>query len=184
MLERTSIVPGAPSVERARRFLGIALTEPTTAAMLLRRNDIAIDALEQFLGAVVPEGLQERERRFVANRLRYGGYIERQERDLDRLRREERRSIPPDFDFTVIAGLSREVVEKLSRSRPANLAEAGRISGITPAALSLVNVYLEKARRKRTISGSDPAAGRRRTDSSRSAAPEMRSARPSLPDPA
>jgi tRNA uridine 5-carboxymethylaminomethyl modification enzyme len=184
MLERTPIVPGAASVERARQVLGIALTEPTTPALLLRRSDIAIETLELFLGAEVPEGLQERERRFVANRLRYGGYIERQERDLGRLRREEGRSIPPDFDFTVIAGLSREVVEKLSRSRPANLAEAGRISGVTPAALSLVNVYLEKARRKRTISGIDPAAGRRRTGNSRSAAPETRSARPSLPDPA
>ena len=130
----------------------------------------------------MPEGLTERERRFVASRLRYGGYIERQERDLDRLRREEGRPIPPDFDFAAVPGLSAEVVEKLSRARPGSLAQAARLSGITPAALSLVNIYLEKARRKGTISGSDPAPARRRTGTGCSGESGNRSAPRSLPD--
>src|SRR4029077_1962385 len=86
-------------------------------------------------------GLPARDRRAVADRMRYGGYIERQERDLERLRREETRRIPEGFDFRAVAGLSGEVIEKLSRLRPASLAEAARISGITPAALSIVNVF-------------------------------------------
>src|SRR5689334_24359112 len=55
------------------------------------------------------------DRRAVADRMRYGGYIERQERDLDRLRREETRRIPEGFDFRAVAGLSGEVIEKLTR---------------------------------------------------------------------
>jgi tRNA uridine 5-carboxymethylaminomethyl modification enzyme len=117
--------------------------------------------MERFMEGQVPEeltaALTARERRTVANRLRYGGYIERQERDRERLRREESRRIPAGFDYATVGGLSREVTEKLSRTRPETLAEAGRIPGITPAALMILNVALErrasgKSRPERTIS--------------------------------
>ena len=143
-LETRAILPNVATNERARRDLGIVLTEPTTAARLLRRSDVTAEGMETFLAADVPDGLTERERRVVANRLRYGGYIERQERHLDRLRREEGRPIPDDFDYTGIAGLSREIVEKLTRARPGTLREAGLISGVTPAALVLLNVALHQ----------------------------------------
>ncbi|HKQ98202.1 MAG TPA: hypothetical protein VJV75_10035, partial [Candidatus Polarisedimenticolia bacterium] len=96
-------------------------------------------------------------------RMRYGGYIARQERDLERLKREETRAIPEDFDYASVAGLSREIVETLLRVRPRTLAQAARLSGVTPAALTLLNVYLEKRRRARIISGSDRGARPRRT---------------------
>ncbi|HUD71696.1 MAG TPA: tRNA uridine-5-carboxymethylaminomethyl(34) synthesis enzyme MnmG [Dongiaceae bacterium] len=164
-LESTSILPDAATAARARALLGIALDEPTTAARLLRRSDVSAEGIEAFLGAaLVPEGLTARERRAVAERMRYGGYIARQERDLDRLRREETRAIPEDFDYQGVAGLSREIVETLLRVRPRTLAQAARLQGVTPAALTLLNVYLEKRRRARTISGSDPGARPRRTD--------------------
>ena len=170
-LETTVFVPTAEGSERARRALGFAPDEPTTPALLLRRGDVGIDAVERLLPeGSLPAGLTRRERRQVENRLRYGGYIERQERDLERLRREERRRIPEGFDFAAIPGLSREVVEKLSRGRPATLAEAARLSGVTPAAAVLLNVYLEKRLRTGIISGSDPAAARRRTGTADSAA--------------
>ena len=143
-LETRAILPNAATTERARRDLGIVLGEPTTAARLLRRSDVTAEGMERFLADDLPPGLTERERRTVANRLRYGGYIERQERHLDRLRREEGRRIPDDFDYAAIAGLSREVVEKLTRARPSTLREAGLISGITPAALLLLNVALHQ----------------------------------------
>jgi len=170
LLETTTIVPSAAVAERALRTIGIALTDPTTAARLLRRSDVGIEGIEAFLGEAVPAGITDRERRFVANRMRYGGYIERQERDLARLRREEGRGIPDDFDYFAVAGLSGEVVETLARVRPRTLGQAGRIPGITPAALTLVNVYLEKWLRERTISGTDRAARPRRTGSDRTAA--------------
>jgi tRNA uridine 5-carboxymethylaminomethyl modification enzyme len=178
LLTGTSIVPDAATADRARRTLGIVPAAPTTAALLLRRSDVTFEGLEGFLAASglpageAATGLPDRERRAVADRMRYGGYIERQERDLDRLRREEGRRIPPDFVFARVAGLPAEAVEKLSASRPASLAEAGRVPGITPAALSLINVYLEKWRRERTISGTDPGSGRRRTGTASNAASE------------
>jgi tRNA uridine 5-carboxymethylaminomethyl modification enzyme len=151
-LEQETIVPDAPTVERARRDLGIELTEPASAARLLRRSDITAEGIDRFLGDTVPPGLTPRERRAVTNRLRYGGYIERQEKHLERLRREEARRIPAGFDYERIAGLSREVVEKLSRVRPETLREAGLISGVTPAALVLLNVALhQRAAKKPTV---------------------------------
>jgi tRNA uridine 5-carboxymethylaminomethyl modification enzyme len=160
-LATTDIVPTAKVAARAREILGIELTEPTTPARLLRRSDVTAHAMERFMEGQVPEeltaALTARERRTVANRLRYGGYIERQERDRERLRREESRRIPAGFDYATVGGLSREVTEKLSRTRPETLAEAGRIPGITPAALMILNVALErrasgKSRPERTIS--------------------------------
>jgi tRNA uridine 5-carboxymethylaminomethyl modification enzyme len=186
LLTGTAIVPTAPVASLSRRILGVTLTEPTTPARLLRRSDVSFEGMERFLAAQVADvtgGLKERDRRSVADRMRYGGYIERQERDLERLRREETRRIPDGFDFEAVAGLSGEVKEKLSRLKPASLAEAARISGITPAALSIVNVYLEKARRARTISGSDREARPRRTGTPNSAGSRTCRAPRSLPGP-
>jgi len=152
LLRTTEINPTAEMVKRCRSALGIEIGEPTTPALLLRRSDVDLEGIERLLGAGLAGTITRSERRSIENRLRYGGYIERQERDLQRLRREEGRRIPEGFDFAGVSGLSREVVEKLSRARPENLAQASRISGITPAALSLINVQLEKFRRSAFIS--------------------------------
>jgi tRNA uridine 5-carboxymethylaminomethyl modification enzyme len=149
LLETLPLHPASAAGRRAEYVLGIRILEPTTPALLLRRPDVALEAMEELLGDAVPEGMGARERRTIANRMRYGGYIERQGRDVERLRREERRRIPAGFDYGAIPGLSREVVEKLTRRRPRSLSQAGRIPGITPAALTLINVFLERARRSR-----------------------------------
>ncbi|HEU4401584.1 MAG TPA: tRNA uridine-5-carboxymethylaminomethyl(34) synthesis enzyme MnmG, partial [Candidatus Polarisedimenticolia bacterium] len=156
-LTTTVLTPTPATLRRAEETLGISFCEPTSPALLLRRGDVTIDALGRFLPDALPPGLHRRERRFVENRMRYGGYIERQERDLKRLRKEEGRTIPLGFEYDKIAGLSREVVEKLTRARPSSLAQAGRISGVTPAALTLINVYLEKGRRTAATSGTCPS---------------------------
>jgi tRNA uridine 5-carboxymethylaminomethyl modification enzyme len=159
-LRTMQLTPAAPAVRRAGETMGIRLSDPTTPARLLRRSDVTIEGLMRFLGEGVPQPADRRELRFVESRLRYGGYIERQERDLVRLRREESRRIPERFDYAGIPGLSREIVEKLSRSRPESLAQAARISGVTPAALTLINIYLEKARRGEATSGTCPSRPR------------------------
>src|SRR5262249_26164771 len=197
-LRDTPIAPTAAVAAVAHRTLRLGFSEPTTPQRLLRRSDVTFEGMERFLAALerapdapMPEadlpraarGLRERERRAVADRMRYGGYIERQERDLARLRREETRRIPEGVDYRAVAGLSGEGIEKLTRLRPASLAEAARISGITPAALSIVNVYLEKARRAGIISGSDRAAPPRRTGTPSSAASRTYRAPRSLPGP-
>ncbi len=88
-------------------------------------------------------------RRQIEKDALYANYIERQKRDVEMMRRDEAQAIPPDFDFQHIDGLSNELKAKLSATRPANLAQAGRVDGMTPAALTLILARLrQKAREK------------------------------------
>jgi len=75
---------------------------------------------------------------------KYAGYIDRQQEDIDRLRQHENTAIPDGFDYTVVEGLSNEVKQKLIDARPQTLARASRIQGVTPAAVSLLLIYLKK----------------------------------------
>jgi tRNA uridine 5-carboxymethylaminomethyl modification enzyme len=77
-------------------------------------------------------------------RHKYAGYIKRQEESAARYAQGERRLIPEDFDFNAVSGLSREVCEKLQMVRPRTLGQAARISGVTPAAIAILSVYLKK----------------------------------------
>ena len=75
---------------------------------------------------------------------KYSGYIKRQEEEVERNRQHEQTLMPKDMDYVKVRGLSTEVIEKLSKYRPINLGQASRIQGITPAAISLLRVYLKK----------------------------------------
>jgi tRNA uridine 5-carboxymethylaminomethyl modification enzyme len=78
----------------------------------------------------------------VETEAKYAGYIAQQERQIDRLKDSERRRIPDGFEFEDIPGLSNEVKQKLRRVRPETLGQAGRIPGVTPAAIAVLDVYL------------------------------------------
>ena len=78
----------------------------------------------------------------VTIQLKYSGYIDRQQQDVDRLQRHESMTIPGDVNFDQVEGLSNEIRQKLKEMRPSNLARAGRIPGVTPGALSLLLVHL------------------------------------------
>lgn len=109
---------------------------------LLRRPEVALEDLEPVLkknGCWPSIDI----RRSVEIDVRYEGYIQQQARDAEKLQRASSRRIPPDLDYAKIDGLSREVREKLSRVRPRDLAMAGRIPGVTAAAVSILNVQLE-----------------------------------------
>lgn len=80
----------------------------------------------------------------VEIQIKYAGYIERQKDEIAKTQRHEETLLPADFDYSQISGLSNEVVAKLSESRPETIGKASRISGITPAAISLLLVYLKK----------------------------------------
>lgn len=77
---------------------------------------------------------------------KYAGYIERQQQDIEQLRKYEQTALPEDIDYSQVVGLSSEVMQKLTKIKPKSLAQAGRISGVTPAALSLLLVHLKKNR--------------------------------------
>jgi tRNA uridine 5-carboxymethylaminomethyl modification enzyme len=90
------------------------------------------------------------EMKTIETGIKFAGYLAQQQRSMEKLRREESRGIPEWFDYRGCSGLSREMVEKLDRVRPGTLGQASRISGVTPAAVSLIQVFLEIQARGRT----------------------------------
>jgi len=85
----------------------------------------------------------------IETEIKYAGYLEQQQRAIDRLKKAEQRRIPEWFDYHSVSGLSREMQEKLRKVQPQTLGQASRIPGVTPAAVSLVNVYIEIQSRRR-----------------------------------
>jgi tRNA uridine 5-carboxymethylaminomethyl modification enzyme len=87
----------------------------------------------------------------VETEIKYSGYLDQQSKAIERLKRSEQRLIPEWFDYAKVSGLSREMNEKLTRVRPRTLGQASRIPGVTPAAVSLINVFIEiQARQQAT----------------------------------
>ena len=122
-----------------RQLRALFETKPNQAAWL-RRPESKIEELslgQDFIRGVLTT---------VETEIKYAGYIAQQKRQVDQLRDAERRPIPDDFIYTDIPGLSREVREKLERVRPHTLGHAGKIPGVTPAAVAVLDVYLNLVR--------------------------------------
>jgi len=134
-------LPGAEAI----RVLGQPLARETSLMELLRRPQVSYETLMSLPGA--GEALADAE---VAQQLeiqaKYAGYIERQEEEIELHRRHEETLLPQDLDYRGVHGLSIEVRQKLTAHRPATLGQAGRISGITPAAISLLLIHLRRKR--------------------------------------
>jgi tRNA uridine 5-carboxymethylaminomethyl modification enzyme len=127
------------------------LGKDTRAAQLLARPDARYEdivALETVGPSPEAESLDDEEFERLANGLsieaRYAGYIVRQGAEIERQRRQSAVLLPPDLDYASVRGLSNEMREKFARIRPESIAQAGRISGVTPAAISLLLVHLKK----------------------------------------
>jgi tRNA uridine 5-carboxymethylaminomethyl modification enzyme len=107
----------------------------------------ALEAVHYRDARVLPVWVRN-EMKTVETGIKFAGYLAQQQRSIERLRRDEARAIPETFDYTSVSGLSREMVEKLGRVRPSTLGQASRLPGVTPAALSLIQCFLEiQARR-------------------------------------
>jgi len=128
--------------ESARKSLKL---NSLTLESLLSRPGVTIDSAERAAEAPPPERLTAMEKSAIEARVKYRGYVAQQHREVERISRDANRGIPQGFDFSAIPGLSREIVEKLSRVRPRTLGHAGRISGVTPAAVSILRVYVSRA---------------------------------------
>jgi len=139
-----------------------------TCAQLLKRPEIVIETLAPILRDLAPlfferEGIRVNPRESVATlsseirnelksvetEIKYEGYLLQQQRAMERMKKSEQRSIPGWFDYRSVSGLSREMQEKLTHVQPRTLAQASRIPGVTPAAVSLVNVFIEIQARRR-----------------------------------
>jgi tRNA uridine 5-carboxymethylaminomethyl modification enzyme len=124
--------------------LGFALTRETNVRDLLRRPGIGyreLVALDGIGPGVADAAVAEQ----VEVVVKYAGYLERQQEEIERSRRHDDAVIPPAFDFDAVRGLSAEVLGKLKHVRPQTIGEARRISGMTPAAVSLLLVHLKRA---------------------------------------
>jgi len=136
LLEETKINPTKENREVVADTLGVDFNSPTTLAGLLRRNDLKEDGAEVFLPELAV--LKPTERRALLGRLRYRGYLERHERERQRIQRLREVKIPENLNFRQIPGLSNEVVELLETRRPVSLEEAEGLGGVTPAAIALI----------------------------------------------
>jgi tRNA uridine 5-carboxymethylaminomethyl modification enzyme len=148
-LKTHRVKPADVPAEWSGRVLGGPLARDVTAFDLLRRPEVSYDALLEVAGGAPPweqedDRLPAQIRAQVEVRAKYAGYIERQEDEIERQRRNEETPLPADLDFAQIAGLSIEVRTKLAEIRPETLGQAGRIPGVTPAALSILLIHLKK----------------------------------------
>ena len=125
---------------------GVALTRENNALDLLRRPELDYARLMRVEG--FGPGLDDADAALQLDvQARYAGYLERQREEAERARRQADTPIPPDFDYCAVRGLSAEVTAKLGQIRPLSVGQAGRISGVTPAAIALLLVHLKRRER-------------------------------------
>jgi len=165
--ERSEAQPNeveGPCVPPPKGDIGWSSCAGQTLAQLLKRPEVSIEQLAPALRQLSP-GFFARdslassalslpsevrnELKSVETEIKYEGYLLQQQRAMERLKKSEQHSIPEWFDYKSVSGLSREMQEKLTKVRPRTIGQASRIPGVTPAAVSLVNVYIEIQSRRR-----------------------------------
>jgi tRNA uridine 5-carboxymethylaminomethyl modification enzyme len=157
-----------PAVASSATTADLSSAIGQTLAQLLKRPEVTVERLVPILRNVAPEfftreqilenprqsvaGISSQlrnELKSVETEIKYEGYLLQQQRAMERLKKAEQHSIPDWFDYQSVSGLSREMQEKLTHVRPRTIGQASRIPGVTPAAVSLVNVYIEIQARRR-----------------------------------
>jgi tRNA uridine 5-carboxymethylaminomethyl modification enzyme len=156
--EKPAVIVDSPATPDFRSAVG------QTISQLLKRPEITIERMAPILADLAPEFFHcdpsvpsvvnlssqvRNELKSVETEIKYEGYLLQQQRAMERLKKSEQRAIPEWFDYRSVSGLSREMQEKLSKVQPRTLGQASRIPGVTPAAVSLVNVYIEIQARRR-----------------------------------
>jgi tRNA uridine 5-carboxymethylaminomethyl modification enzyme len=144
-LKKTWLQPESLPMEDALRVLGQPLARAASLMELLRRSEISYAALMSLPGASAAAVDAETADQ-IEIQAKYAGYIERQQEEIALHRHHEETVLPQDFDYHHVRGLSVEVRQKLVLHRPATLGQAGRLSGVTPAAISLLLVHLRRQR--------------------------------------
>ena len=142
-LRRVWLKPGMLKEGEAQRVLGAPLTHEYNLLELLRRPEVSYSALTALPGAG-PAVNDAQVSEQIEIQAKYAGYIERQRDEIDKHQRHEDTRLPEALDYANVRGLSIEARQKLTRHRPATLGQAARLSGITPAAISLLLVHLKR----------------------------------------
>ena len=142
-LKATFVRPGTAEAERVNALLDKPLPHEYTLMDLLKRPELSYRPLAEAAGLAPAEPAVIEQVEIVA---KYAGYIDRQEAEIAKLRAAEDQALPLDFDYRAVQGLSNEVKQKLEDVRPETIGQAGRIPGVTPAAISLLLIFLKKYR--------------------------------------
>ncbi len=140
-LKSTWVRPGTPVGEAVANHYGTPLAHEYNLLNLLSRPEIDYAGLTAITGTteIDPQVAEQ-----VEIKVKYAGYIERQQDEIEKLRASENIRLPVDIDYPAISGLSKEIQAKLSQARPETLGQASRIPGVTPAAISLLMIHLKK----------------------------------------
>ncbi len=141
--------PGTVEADRVSPLIGGPLTRDQSAFELLCRPEVSYDALRSALDFggsdwQADERLATQVPLQVSVQAKYSGYIERQREEIERHRRNEETQLPRDLDYARVRGLSNEVRQRLEEHRPATIGQAGRLPGLTPAAISLLLIHLRR----------------------------------------
>lgn len=142
-LRDTWISPARLSVEESERIFGTTMSKEQNLETLLRRPEVTYHSLATLTGfgeALTDEAVIEQ----VEIDVKYAGYLSRMQDEIDKVKRNEATLLPESLDYDAIEGLSNEVKQKLKEYRPNTIGQAGRVQGVTPAALSLLLVHLKK----------------------------------------
>ena len=151
-LESTWVQPGSLGGDIANKYLERPIKHEYSLSDLLRRPEINIDHITEITSAMDPKHhvasvISEQ----IEIQIKYDGYISRQQDEIERLKRNEDTKLPLDFDYETISGLSNEIKQKLFDVRPETIAQASRIPGMTPAAVSLILVFLKKRAQQKIL---------------------------------
>lgn len=149
-LAQTFIAPSSKEAEQANGFLEAPLSKEASLRDLLKRPGVTYHNVSALKGAPA-KTLSYTEAEQVEISARYEGYIARQLEDIEQLKRNEGMAIPAGFDYDLVTSLSNEVKQKLKEVQPGTLAQASRISGVTPAAVSLLMITIKKQRKAAKI---------------------------------
>lgn len=141
-LKDNYIHPNTPAGDSLNSKLEQPLSREHALLDLLKRPELNYWDLAHLAPGELPTDPQVQEQ--VQIQVKYAGYIDRQAEDIQRIRRQEATSLPLDLDYSLVSGLSNEIKNKLTNVRPATLAQAGRIPGVTPAAVSMLLIHLKK----------------------------------------
>jgi tRNA uridine 5-carboxymethylaminomethyl modification enzyme len=141
-LASTWIQPETEAAERINGKLKSPLNREYSLMDLIKRPEVGYNDVADLKGEPVTDNSQVAEQ--VEIQIKYDGYIQRQQEEVERLRKNENTKLPDDLDYDAISGLSNEVKLKLKDVKPESIAQASRISGVTPAAVSLLLVHLKK----------------------------------------
>ena len=151
-LKDTWVRPGTPLGEAVMEKFNTPLTHEYNLLNLLARPEINyLDLIAVTGGGITDEQIAEQ----IEIKTKYAGYLSRQLEDIAKLRASEEVKLPADMDYTAISGLSKEIQQKLSSSRPETLGQASRIPGVTQAAVSLLMVHLKKRKASTSLEQPD-----------------------------